>query len=305
VILARLRALGVLILLGVAGALLVAGVFAFLDANPRRQQTIVVGSKAFSESVILAEMFAQQIEQRRPGLHVERRYYLGSTHVCVEALRSGAIDIYPEYTGTALVAILGEQPVSNPTDALQRVRAGFLSRYGFTCLDPLGFNNTYALGVPQPLAERRGLHRISDLTAHPDLQAGFAHEFLARVDGWPGLRARYGLNFHHDPKAIEAGLMYQAAAAGKLDVVSAYSTDSRVVTSNLRLLEDDRHFFPPYEPIPVVRTDVMRRHPGLVAVWQELAGRISEVQMQAMNLEVDEKHRPVGQVVREFLQKPR
>jgi glycine betaine/choline ABC-type transport system substrate-binding protein len=295
-VLHRLRALAVLLGIVLAGTLLIAGVLAAFSRP--RGDVVVVGSKAFTESVILSEIVSQWLE--RSGTRVERRFYLGGTHICFEAVRAGAVDLYPEYTGTGLVAILKEMAgSSSPVSVLERLRREFLSRFGLRWLDPLGFNNTYALAMPRALASRLGVRRISDLLAHPELRAGFASEFLARPDGWPGLRDTYHLTF--DPLAMKAGLMYQAAASGQVDVISAYSTDGRVKALDLVVLEDDRHFFPPYQAALVVREAALVHRPGLAAQLGALAGLIGDEEMRQMNAAVDFGGRSPEAVASAFL----
>lgn len=298
----RLRALGMLGLLALVAALLLRGALALIEPSARRDGTIVVGSKAFSESVVLAEAMAQLIEQRA-GLRVERRHNLGGTHLCFQALRSGAIDLYPEYTGTILVAILQRPAMRDPVAVLRVAGQQCLTRWGLLVLEPLGFENTYALAVPEALAARLSLRRISDLAGHPELRAGFATEFLARQDGWPGLRRTYGLRFDGGVRGMEAGLMYRAAATGQVDVISAYSTDGRIVTMGLRVLEDDRRFFPPYEAVPFARRDALARNPRLARLLRALRGRISVEQMRAINAEVDSGRRSVRDAAHELIER--
>jgi glycine betaine/choline ABC-type transport system substrate-binding protein len=298
----RARAIATLVALLVFGGVALRAALGLLD-GPARGSAIVVGSKAFHESVILAEILAQRLE--RAGLPVLRRHYLGGTSICFEALRSGAIDLYPEYTGTALQAILHERAPADPAGVLPVVRRLLAERFGLVWLAPLGFDNAYALAVPRALAARLGLRSISDLVLHPELRAGFASEFLAREDGWPGLRERYSLAFREPPRSMEAGLMYQAAAAGEVDVISAYSTDGRLRTMDLQLLLDDRRFFPPYQAAAVVRQAVLALHPTAKPALEELAGTLSNDDMQAMNLEVDSGRRSPADVARTFLDRKR
>lgn len=297
----RLRAIAVLFAILFMGAGALGGVLAVVGREPGRGDVVVIGSKAFTEGIILGEILAQTIEQS--GLRVERRFNLGGTNICFEALRSGSIDLYAEYTGTGLMAILEHPPMSDPAAVLQTVRDQFAARYDLVWLDPFGFNNTYALAMSQQLANRLEVRRISDLTRHPGLRAGFASEFLARADGWPGLQEKYGLRFGDGPVAMEAGLMYQAAAAGQVDVISAYSTDGRIATLNLTVLEDDRRFFPPYEAVTLARRDTLAKHSGLDETLAALGGRISEADIRTMNAEVDAGTKSAAEVAAEFLRK--
>ncbi len=296
----RLRALGGLLAIVAIAALLFAGVFALHDIARGRNARIVVGSKAFSESVILGEIIAQMLEARS-GARVDRRHHLGGTQVCFQALRSGALDVYPEYTGTGLVAILMRPAITDPEAVLGIVRREFASRYGLQWTEPLGFENTYAIAVPRRVAQRFGLRRISDLRGHADLSAGFATEFLVRGDGYPGLAQRYGLRFDHAPRSMEAGLMYRAAAEGQIDVISAYATDGRIVTMDFVVLDDDRHFFPPYQAVPLARRDTLARHPLLRSVLRALAGAIDSNAMRRMNADVDSGRAEPADVARRFI----
>jgi len=253
---------------------------------------VVVGSKNFEESRLLAEMFAQLIEART-GLAVERRLNLAGTQVCFEALRSGAIDLYPEYTGTGLASILGEQPAKGPDgDAaatLARVRKVFLERWDLHWLAPLGFENAYELAVRRDLAQRDGLRTISDLVPFaPRLDAGFGYEFAERPDGLPGLRGAYGLSFHSVTRMQQA-LKYRAAAADEIQVLDVYTTDGRLLTYDLVVLEDDKGFFPPYAAAPLVRGATLERHPEIAGALSLLAGSLDEESMRRLNLRLQEK----------------
>jgi glycine betaine/choline ABC-type transport system substrate-binding protein len=298
----KLRAVLVLLgLVALAVALLrLSFVVVDIDHGTHRRDVVVIGSKADTEGLLLGEIMAQWLEAHG-GVQVERRFQLGGTNVCFEALRSGAIDLYPEYTGTGLVAILHEAPRSDRVEVYRHVRDRFAGSYALVLLDPFGFDNTYALAVPGSLAQRNGLHTISDLRGHPELRAGFAPEFLARADGWPGLAARYDLAFDEPPRSMEAGLMYRAAASGQLDVISAYSTDGRLDTLHLTVLDDDRHFFPPYEAAPLARRELLARHPAVRTALEALAHTLDDANMRRMNALIDEGHRPVREVARAFL----
>jgi len=264
-----------------------------------RRDRVVIGSKAFTESIILAEITAEWLESN--GVPVDRRFYLGATNITFEAIRSGAIDVYPEYTGTGLLAILQHAPMEDRAEVLATVRQAFLSAHQIEWMVPFGFDNTYALAIPEHIAGRERIESISDLLQHTRLRAGFASEFLAREDGWPGLERKYGLHFQSPPSSLEAGLMYRAAAQGQLDVVSAYSTDGRVETSHLRVLRDDRNFFPPYEAMLLVRSSALARRPVLRGLLERLSGTIDETKMRRMNADVDSGTRSVEEVARGFV----
>lgn len=295
----RLRAVVVLFAIVAFGLGTLGGALALIGKLKEGNGGVVVGSKAFTESIIIGEIVAQWLE--RSNVPVERHFNLGATNISFEAVRSGAIDMYPEYTGTGLMAILKHEPINDHAKVMDTVRSDFKSRYDIVWLDPLGFNNTYALAMPEALAKRLGITKVSDLLAHTDLRAGFASEFLARNDGWPGLSRAYGLKFQNEPGSMEAGLMYQAAASGQVDVISAYSTDGRIDTQHLLVLEDDRGFFPPYEAALMVRRSTLEKRPGLEATLNVLAGTITEKEMRKMNAEVDFGSRSVGDVARAFL----
>jgi osmoprotectant transport system permease protein len=231
---------------------------------------LVVGSKPFTESYLLAEIFAQSLELE--GLAVERRYGLGSTLISFTALREGQIDVYPEYTGTLSEAIL-ERPGAS-TDEISRTLAGL----GISMLPDLGFSNSYALAMPRELANERQIRRISDLVNHPDLRTAVSHEFLERADGWPGLQQAYGLP--QQPGGIAHGLAYRAAAEGRLDLTDAYTTDGDLAAWDLTVLEDDRGYFPAYVAVPLVSADFP---PQAREILAGLAGTIDEDRMRALN----------------------
>lgn len=261
---------------------------------------IVVGSKNFEESRLLAEMFAQLLESRT-GLQVERRLGLAGTQVCFEALKNGAIDVYPEYTGTGLVSILGEKAGGDPAKTLNRVRSEFLRRWDLWWLAPLGFENSWEIAVPRELAEREGLATISDLArVSKGLHAGFGHEFVGREDGLVGLERVYGLHFA-SVDHLQQAIQYQAARKRTIDALDAYTTDGRLVLYNLKVLEDDRNFFPPYEAAALVRGETLAKHPEAGAVLGLLAGSLTEDAMRSLNLRLQEGHEKETVVARDAL----
>jgi osmoprotectant transport system permease protein len=273
---------------------------------PARQPAgrVVVGSKNFEESRLLAEIFAQLLEART-GLEVERRLGLAGTQVCFEALRGGAIDLYPEYTGTGLASILGAEPEAGPEgDAaatLARVRREFLARWDLHWLAPLGFENAYEIAVPRRLAEARGLATISDLARTAgDLRAAVGYEFVERPDGLPGLAATYGLSFA-SVQPMQQALKYRAAAAGDADVLDVYTTDGRLATHDLVVLADDRGFFPPYEAAPLVRGAALEVHPEIAAALSLLAGAFDAETMRALNHRLQEGREEEPAVARDAL----
>ena len=251
------------------------------------QDTIVVGSKNFEENRLLAEMFAQLLEAKT-DLTVDRRLNLAGTQVCFEGVRTGAIDVYPEYTGTGLVSILGESPDLSRPEALNRVREVFLERWDLWWLSPLGFENSYEIAVPRSLAAKHDLQTLSDLAQiSRTLDAAFGYEFAEREDGLPGLREVYGMEFAN-VRSMQQALKYQAAGQGDVQALDVYSTDGRLLTYDLVVLEDDRDFFPPYEAAALVRGTTLEEHPEVGAVLGLLAGAFDENRMRELNLRLQE-----------------
>ncbi|MBD3336745.1 MAG: ABC transporter permease subunit, partial [Candidatus Eisenbacteria bacterium] len=275
---------------------LCAGVVCLLcAASAAGAADLVVGSKNFAESRLLGEIFAQLIEEHTE-LTVERRLGLAGTQVCFEALRTGAIDIYPEYTGTGLVTILKAESQSDATGALNTVRREFRARWDLLWLAPLGFENAYEVAVPSDLAERHDLQTISDLAKiSRDLTAGFGYEFVERPDGLPGLRGVYDLEFAA-VKQMQQALKYQAAGARRIDCLDVYTTDGRLLVHDLVVLRDDKRFFPPYEAAALVRADLLDRHPE-VAEWLGLLTNAFDAErMRSLNLRLQE-HKEEERVV--------
>ncbi len=279
-----------------AVVVLLGGLCLYLLARPAE---VVVAAKNFTESRLLAEVIAQAIE-RHAGLAVDRRE-LGSTGLCWDALGSGAIDLYPDYSGTLLADVLRRAPISDPVRALAEVRQHLPMERGVEVLAPFGFNDTYVLAMRRDTAERLTIVRLSDLRAHPGLVAGFTSEFNQRADGWPGLAARYGLRFDRLPVDLAPGHLYQAARDGQVELISAFSTDARLRRFDLIPLADDLGFFPAYQAVPVVRRALLQRHPQLRPILEQLAGTIDDDTMMALNAEVDLDGRPVTQVAAGFL----
>jgi osmoprotectant transport system permease protein len=269
-------------------------------ASPIAAQPIVVGSKNFEESRFLAELFAQAIEGR-DGLTVERRLGLAGTEFCFEALRTGGIDLYPEYTGTGLVSILKREPAGSAAATMTLVRREFLARWNIVWLAPLGFENSWELTVPRRLAEARKLGSISDLArVSQTLRAGFDYEFIERPDGLPGLAKTYGLEFG-SVQGMQQALKYQAIDSGELDVLDAYTTDGRLLVHDLVVLDDDRDFFPPYEAAPLVRGETLERHPEIATTLALLAGALDGDVVRAANLRLQEKREDEVVVARDVL----
>jgi osmoprotectant transport system substrate-binding protein len=268
--------------------------------RPPRADTIVVGSKNFTEQIVLAELFAQQIEAHTK-LHVERRVNLGGTLLCQQALVAGQIDLYPEYTGTALTAVLHEPITRDPSKVFHLVQSEYRKRFGVAVLPPLGFDDTFAIVVRGDVAAKLHLRTISDIRPYaPKWRAGFGYEFMERPDGYHGWIAAYGLHFLGEPRILDLGLLYRALTDGQVDVVAGNSTDGLIAALGLVALKDDRHFFPPYQAVPLVRQSTLDKHPEVGKALELLAGKISEEQMRRMNYAVDGGRRDPAEVVRAF-----
>ncbi len=266
---------------------------------------IVIGSKNFSEQALLAEILAQHLENK---LHqpVIRRFYLAGSYICQQALLAGRIDAYVEYTGTALTAILHDPIESDPSAVFQRVKSEYRQRFSLEVMPSLGFNNTFAIVVRGEDARRLNLTTIDDAARYtPQWRAGFGYEFMERPDGYAGLAKVYGFKFNAPPRILDLGLLYRALLSNQVDIVAGNSTDGLIAAHDLLILEDDKHYFPPYEAVPIVRPDVLNRFPGMNAAIQELSGKISDTEMRRMNYEVDGEHRDIAEVAREFLQSKR
>jgi glycine betaine/choline ABC-type transport system substrate-binding protein len=223
--------------------------------------------------------------------------------VCHEAITSGQIGLYVEYTGTAYTAVLKRPPIAASESVYATVARDYAQRFGLVWGKPFGFDNTFAITVRRRDAERYGLRRVSDLArVAPRWKAGFGYEFLERADGFRGLSLAYGLAFAAPPTAMDLGLTYRALADGKVDVIAGNSTDGQIEALDLVALEDDRHYFPPYEAAPVIRADLLRRHAAIGPALDELAGKISDAEMRRLNAEADVRHRDIATVAREWLQ---
>jgi len=266
----------------------------------RSAEQVTVGSKNFTEQEIVAEIVAQLIESHT-DLTVVRKFGLGGTGVCHAALVAGELDLYVEYTGTALLDVLKHDRIRHPDKVFQHVWQAYRSQFDLEWLPPLGFNSTYALTVRAAQADEQGWETISDLKrAAPGLKAGFTSEFAERPDGYPGLRRAYGFSFG-TVVDLDPGLMYQAVADGQVDVISGFSTDGRIVAYELRMLRDDRGFFPPYDAAPVVRGSLLRAHPKLRAALIPLAGTIDDETMRRLNYAVDVLGHTPAEVARAWL----
>jgi osmoprotectant transport system substrate-binding protein len=274
--------------------ILIASLAAGCSSKPR----IVVGSKNFTEAVLLGEIVAGQIERRIPGVEVDRKLNLGGTLLAHGALKSGSIDLYTEYTGTALMAVLKQDAVKDAKAALEQVREGYRP-WGIEWLAPLGFNNSFAMVV----RTEQGLRTMSDAARRPaPWRLGVGYEFTQRSDGLDGLVKTYGLRLNGEPVVMDLGLLYQALQGKAVEMAAASATDGMLARPEFTVLEDDKHYFPPYECAIVVRHDTLEKYPPLRAALAELSGRIPEAAMRRMNAMVDIDHRSASEVAREFLE---
>jgi len=270
------------------------------SCSPPRPDHPVIGAKNFTEQVVLGELLAQEIEARS-GLKVERRFYLAGSYICQQALVSGRIDAYIEYTGTAMTAILKQPVERDPKAVLDTVRRLYAGRYQVDVGPPLGFENTFAMVIRGDDARRLHLATLSQAAQFaPQWRLGVGYEFEQRPDGLPGLSAAYGLKFAAPPRTMDLGLLYRALSAHQVDMIAANSTDGPIQAFALTALEDDRHYFPPYQAVPLVRDGALQRWPQIKTALEALAGKISADDMRTMNEAVDGQHRDPAEVVREF-----
>jgi osmoprotectant transport system substrate-binding protein len=287
-------------------AMLPIGAIAIAGCGPPRPNHPVVGAKNFTEQVVLGELLAQEIEATT-HLKVERRFYLAGSYICQQALVAGRIDAYVEYTGTALTAILkqpvnpGPQAVHNPPSVLDTVRRLYAARYHVSVAAPLGFENTFAMVIRGDDARRLHLTTLSQAAHYtPQWKLGVGYEFEQRPDGLPGLSTAYGLRFDGPPRTMDLGLLYRALNAHQVDMIAGNSTDGPIQAFGLAVLEDDKHYFPPYQAVPLIRDDALRRWPQIQVALDAFAGKITADDMRAMNEAIDGQHRDPAEVVREF-----
>jgi osmoprotectant transport system permease protein len=279
--------------------LIIAGAFT-VYSKATAEEKIVIGSKNFNEQLILGNMYADLIENKT-DIQVERKLNLGGSQVAFSALKTGDIDMYVEYTGTGLVNILNQPPQSDPEMVYNIVQKEFKQKYGFDLLKPIGFNNTYALAVRQDTAKEYGLKTISDLSkVSNQLTMGPTIEFSTREDGLLGLSKDYNLKFK-DVKAIDGGLRYTALDNHKSDVIDAFSTDGLLEEFHLKVLKDDKNFFPPYYAVPMLKEETLKEHPELKKVINILAGKLTDGKMRELNYKVDSLKQSPAKVAKEFL----
>ncbi len=265
-----------------------------------RVADVVVGSKDFTESVILGELLAQMLEAR--GLSVARRFELGGT-LGHDSLVAGEVDVYPEYTGTSFTAILKHPPITDPRAVYEQVKNEYAERFDVEASAPLGFSNDFAILVRGDDARRLKLKTISDAVPHArEWRAGFGQDFMSRADGYKGFTRAYGFEFAARPREMDLSLSYRALADGQVDIIAGNSTDGMISTLGLVQLEDDRRYFPPYEAVMLFRRDTLARLPAARDALQQLAGAISTDEMRRLNYKVDGEKRAAGDVVREWIQ---
>ena len=287
-----------------AGSLATITVLAVLlsipGCSPPRPDHPVIGAKNFTEQVVLGELLAQEIEAKS-HLKVERRFYLAGSYICNQALVSGRIDAYVEYTGTALTAILKQPLNRDPQLVLDTVRRLYEQKEHVTVGPALGFENTFAMVIRGEDARKLHLTTLSEGAGYtPQWKLGVGYEFEQRPDGLPGLSKAYSLRFNGQPRTMDLGLLYRALTAHQVDIIAANSTDGPIAALGLTALTDDRHYFPPYQAVPLVRDESLRRWPQIREALNALAGRITADDMRAMNEAVDGQHRDPAEVVREF-----
>src|SRR6201996_4974285 len=274
---------------------------AFLAAcAPPHPDHPVIGAKNFTEQVVLGELIAQHIEAVT-GLPVERRFYLAGSYICNQALLSGRIDSYVEYTGTALTAILKQPVDKDPERVLATVRRLYMERDQVGVTPPLGFENTFAMVVRGQQARDLHITTLSEAAPYtPKWRLGVGYEFEPRPDGLPGLEKAYGFKILGSPQLMDLGLLYRALNSNQVDMIAGSSTDGPIEAFHLTVLKDDKHYFPPYQAVPLVREQALERWPQLRGALDGLAGKITAEEMQSMNNEVDGQHRDPAEVVKEF-----
>jgi len=279
----------------------VSGMALLLAGCMPRPSGLVVGSKNFTEQLVLGELLAQYLG-KFTALPIDKRFYLAGTYICHQALLSGRIDMYVEYTGTALVAILKQPPSSDHAAVFNTVKSQYASRFGLTVLPSLGFDNTFAMVMRGNDARRMRLKTLSDVAAVSEqIRLGVGYEFLERADGYKGLVTKYGFKFKDAPRVMDLGLLYRALENNQIDMAAGSNTDGLIAALDLVVLEDDRHYFPPYDAVPIVRQEMLARHPEIVDGLARLSGSITAEDMRRMNYAVDGEKKDATAVARDFL----
>ena len=275
--------------------------FAVVGCTSKPQKQVVICSKDFTEQAILAEILAQQIEAKT-DIKVKQEQNLGGS-LCHQSLTSGKIDLYVEYTGTAYANILKQKQISDPKKVLDYLKQEYPKQFKAEWTQPLGFNNSFAIIVRGDQAKALNLQTLSQLgKASPNLRAAFGPEFNEREDGLAGLAKTYGIKFREQPKELLLGLLYEALQQKQVDVIAGNTTDGVIQSLGLVVLKDDKNYFPPYQAVPVVRSQILEKYPELRQVLAELGGKISEEDMRKLNYQVDGQQQEARQVAREFLQ---
>src|SRR5947209_13012528 len=262
---------------------------------------VIVGSKSFTENILIGDMMYDLLQANLKGVTIQNKQNLGGTAVPWNAIQSGQIDMYCEYTGTGLISILKQPVEHDPDKAYQIVKAQYPQKYQIDWLNPLGFNDTYAIAVPQSIAKQYNLKTISDLApVASKLVFGAEPEYFTRPDGYAGLTNVYGLHFA-SKKELNVGLKYEAAGSNQVQVIDVFSTDGDLIKYNMTVLQDDKHFFPPYYAAPIVREDILKAHPEITAILNKLAGKFTDQAMQQLNYQVDVQHQSADTVAKQFL----
>ncbi len=265
------------------------------------RESISIGSKNFTEQLVLGELLAQYLG-RSSKLPIDKRFYLAGTYICHQALLAGRIDMYVEYTGTALVAILKEPPSSDHKKVFSSVKDFYASKFNLEVMPSLGFDNTFAMVMRGSDARNRRLKTLSDASAAaPRLRLGVGYEFMERQDGYRGLVSKYGLKFSEAPRVMDLGLLYRALQNNQVDLVAGSNTDGLIAALDLLVLEDDLHYFPPYDAVTIVRRETLQRHPEIADALQRLSGRVKAEDMRRLNYAVDGEKKDAALVVRELL----
>ncbi|NDJ16382.1 glycine betaine ABC transporter substrate-binding protein [Myxacorys almedinensis] len=281
--------------------LVAVGLASAIAACQPTQDKIVIGTKNFTEQIILGEILAQQIESNTK-LQVDRKFNLGGTFVCHNGIVNGQIDLYPEYSGTAYTTVLKLPVITDPQQVFEKTKEEYMRRFNLEWTTPFGFSNGFAMVIRGEDARQYNLKTLSQAAAQtPKWTAGFGFEFLNREDGFPGLAKTYSLKFAQAPKVLDLGLLYRALQDKQVDFVGGNTTDGLLSSQDLVVLEDDKRYFPPYQASAVVRQDVFQKHANLRPILDQLGGTLSEAKMRELNFRVDGKKEDVKQVVKEFL----